>query len=203
MTESIYINNTNRAITVAIPQRSQTVLPHERIIIDDSIECDTTGLTPVYDNDDPGMTDGPQDMTKAMQQVARFAEVWAAEITEAFKPFTAAVNQWAEQVKLNQMTTEHVYIVKSQIADGDIWGVYTDRTTAQRQVDEAEAEMNDDNYQHLVVEEWDGGTRTEWMTAAQRLAAIRDVLRTWSADTQSHLPAQVIVDIEALLDGWQ
>jgi hypothetical protein len=37
------------------------------------------------------------------------------------------------------------------------------------------------------------------MTAAQRLAAIRDVLR----DKDHHQPEQVILDIEALLSGWQ
>jgi hypothetical protein len=47
----------------------------------------------------------------------------------------------------------------------------------------------------------DGGTNVTWMTAAQRLAAIRDVL-----DARAHAESddgQVITDIEALLEGWQ
>ena len=51
----------------------------------------------------------------------------------------------------------NVYIVRSQIAGGEIWGVYADRATAQRDADEAEAQMDDDNYQHLVIEEWEVG----------------------------------------------
>lgn len=45
----------------------------------------------------------------------------------------------------------------------------------------------------------DGGTRIDWMTAAQRLASIKQVLD----NRENSNPDQVIVDIEALLDGWQ
>lgn len=45
------------------------------------------------------MTEPPSisDIHKAMRQISRFAEVWAAEITEAFKPFNEAVERMQQR----------------------------------------------------------------------------------------------------------
>ena len=48
----------------------------------------------------------PPDLERAMKQIAQFAEAWAAQITESFKPFTACVNRWAEKVREERLGTQ-------------------------------------------------------------------------------------------------
>jgi hypothetical protein len=46
-----------------------------------------------------------------------------------------------------------VFILKDTI--DQIWGVYSTRDGADKDRSEAESEMDDDNYQRLVIEEWE------------------------------------------------
>jgi hypothetical protein len=46
-----------------------------------------------------------------------------------------------------------VFILKDQI--DQIWGVYSTRGRAARRLAEATSEMNDDNIQDLVIQEWE------------------------------------------------